>query len=127
MARRTPAAVARSSTLARSGSKLSCVRLAPISMRSNIASDCDDRRRGRQRRRVKSRVMPLTKFWCAIVATAGACLAPIAMAEQSAELSDLAGRIDYGFYVDDACSIESTQPALLRMSDDDRDVRYHRG
>jgi len=55
-----------------------------------------------------------------------ASAAPFAVAGVSPELSDLAGRIDYGFYVDDARAIEATLPALSRMSDDDPAVRYYR-
>jgi tetratricopeptide (TPR) repeat protein len=59
--------------------------------------------------------MALTKSFAAIaLAAVCSCAAP------------LAGRIDYGFYVDDERAIDATQPALSRMSDDDPSVRYYR-
>ncbi len=70
--------------------------------------------------------MALTKFVLAALAGAGCCAARLAAADSAAELSDLAGRIDYGFYVDDARAIEATLPALGRMSDEDASVRYYR-
>jgi tetratricopeptide (TPR) repeat protein len=67
--------------------------------------------------------MALTKL---VVALLSAACAAAAVAAVSAELSDLAGRIDYGFYVDDARAIEAAQPALARLRDDDASVRYYR-
>lgn len=71
--------------------------------------------------------MTLTKFVSRLASGAVcACAAQLAVAELSPELSDLAGRIDYGFYVDDVRAIEAAQPALGRMSGDDVHVRYYR-
>jgi tetratricopeptide (TPR) repeat protein len=71
--------------------------------------------------------MTLTKFMSRLASSAVcACAAQLAVADLSSELADLAARIDYGFYVDDARAIEAAQPALGRMSDDDSDVRYYR-
>jgi tetratricopeptide (TPR) repeat protein len=70
--------------------------------------------------------MALTKFLGLAGAAACVCASQLAAADVSPELSDLAGRIDYGFYVDDARAIEAAQSALGRMSDDDVDVRYYR-
>jgi tetratricopeptide (TPR) repeat protein len=69
--------------------------------------------------------MALTKFVAIAIGACG-CAAALAVADVSPELSDLAGRIDYGFYVDDARAIEAAQPALARMRDDDVAVRYYR-
>jgi hypothetical protein len=69
--------------------------------------------------------MALTKFVLAALAGASCCAAP-AVADPSAELADLAGRIDYGFYVEDARAIEAAQQVLGRMDDDDPSVRYYR-
>lgn len=53
----------------------------------------------------------------ALAVTVGGCLAPAARADLSAELADLAARIDYGFYNDDARSIEAALTALERLGD----------
>jgi hypothetical protein len=70
--------------------------------------------------------MALTKFLAAALGGASCCAAAVAVADISPELSDLAGRIDYGFYVDDVRAIEAAQPELGRMSDEDSSVRYYR-
>jgi len=70
--------------------------------------------------------MTLTKFTPALAAAVVLSLAGGASAGESAELSDLAGRIDYGFYVGDARAIANAVAALKRMSDSDAAVRYYR-
>jgi tetratricopeptide (TPR) repeat protein len=70
--------------------------------------------------------MVFTKLLGLASAAAGLCVARLAAANVSPELSDLAGRIDYGFYVEDARAIEAAHSALGRMSDDDPNVRYYR-
>jgi hypothetical protein len=70
--------------------------------------------------------MSLTKL-VTFVAAAAACGGPSsARAEMPLELADLAGRIDYGYYVDDAQAIANARAPLARMSDDDFNVRYYR-
>jgi hypothetical protein len=49
-----------------------------------------------------------------------------ARADLSPEVADVAGRIDYGYYVADARAIEDALPALERMNGDDLSVRYYR-
>ena len=70
--------------------------------------------------------MALTKL-NVVVALVG-CLAfgPGARAGVAPELGDLAGRIEYGFYVGDARAIKDAAAALKRMSDSDPAVRYYR-
>jgi tetratricopeptide (TPR) repeat protein len=70
--------------------------------------------------------MALTKFSAIAFTAVCGCAAPLATADISPELADIAGRIDYGFYVDDERAIDATQPALARMSDDDSSARYYR-
>jgi tetratricopeptide (TPR) repeat protein len=70
--------------------------------------------------------MALTKFTTALAAVLAVLLATSARAGASLELADLAGRIDYGFYVGDARAIENAVAALKRMSDSDAAVRYYR-
>jgi hypothetical protein len=68
--------------------------------------------------------MRLTKF----VSPTLACLALVpcvAYAEVSAEVLDLAGRVQYGYYQADARAIESAQAALDRLGDSP-DVVYYR-
>jgi tetratricopeptide (TPR) repeat protein len=71
--------------------------------------------------------MAVTKLTPALVLAAFCVLVPRAQAGVSPELSDLAGRIDYGFYVGDARAITDAAAALKRMSDSDAGVRYYRG
>jgi hypothetical protein len=70
--------------------------------------------------------MSFTKFLGASVCAVGTLLAPLAVGGVSPELSDLAGRIGYGYYVGDARAIEAAEGALGRMSDADSAVRYYR-
>jgi hypothetical protein len=68
--------------------------------------------------------MPLTKS----IAPTLACLALaplVARAELSAELLDLAGRVQYGYYQADARAIEAARVALDRLGDSP-DVVYYR-
>jgi tetratricopeptide (TPR) repeat protein len=69
--------------------------------------------------------MALTKLNVVVLA---ACLAlgSGARAGVTPELGDLAGRIDYGFYVGDAQAITDAAAALKRMTDSDPAVRYYR-
>jgi hypothetical protein len=70
--------------------------------------------------------MALTKLTPALVLAACCVLGPSARAAMPAELADLAGRIDYGFYVGDARAITDAAAALKRLSDGDAGVRYYR-
>jgi tetratricopeptide (TPR) repeat protein len=70
--------------------------------------------------------MALTKLNAIMVLAACLALASSARAGVTPELGDLAGRIDYGFYVGDARAIKDAVAALKRMSDTDPDVRYYR-
>jgi len=70
--------------------------------------------------------MTLTKFASVLAAVLALSPATSARAGASAELADLAGRIDYGFYVGDARAIQNAVAALKRMSDNDASVRYYR-
>src|SRR5215471_915566 len=70
--------------------------------------------------------MPLTKVIAALAASACCSFVTITSAGASRELVDLAGRIDYGFYVGDARAITDAVAALKRMSNDDASVRYYR-
>ena len=89
MMRATPAAAARARTASRSSSKLSCVRLAPMSIKSNIsARDCDDARRAEQRGRLDFG-HAFDKTCCRRCSLAVAAFA--AHAAPSPELLDLAG------------------------------------
>jgi tetratricopeptide (TPR) repeat protein len=69
--------------------------------------------------------MALTKLTIAIAFLAGAAGASV-HADTTPEVSDLAGRIDYGFYVGDARAITDAAAALKRMSDSEAGVRYYR-
>jgi hypothetical protein len=68
----------------------------------------------------------LTKSVAGAVATAACCVSLPSGAELSPEVADLAGRIDYGYYVADPRAIEDALPGLERMSDDDLSIRYYR-
>jgi tetratricopeptide (TPR) repeat protein len=70
--------------------------------------------------------MNLTKRALALAAALCSSLVTDAGAGASRELADVAGRIDYGFYVGDPRAIENAISALERMSDHDADVRYYR-
>jgi tetratricopeptide (TPR) repeat protein len=70
--------------------------------------------------------MALTKLTAVVALAAGALLAHGARAGVTPELADLAGRIDYGFYVGDPRAITDAAAALKRMSDGDPAVRYTR-
>ena len=70
--------------------------------------------------------MTLTKSTAAVAALIGCALVAAARAGASLELGDLAGRIDYGFYVGDQRAIEDAMSVLKRMSDNDAAVRYYR-
>ena len=70
--------------------------------------------------------MALTKLGVALALVACFALDPSARAGVAPELGDLAGRIDYGFYVGDARAITDAAAALKRMSDTDPAVRYYR-
>src|SRR4051812_29957692 len=70
--------------------------------------------------------MALTKLDVVVALAACAALAPSARAGVAPELGDLAGRIEYGFYVGDARAITDAAAALKRMSDGDPAVRYYR-
>ena len=70
--------------------------------------------------------MTLTKFASALAAVLGFSLVTSARAGASLEVTDLAGRVDYGFYVGDARAIDDAVEALKRMSDSDAAVRYYR-
>src|SRR5215467_6520640 len=70
--------------------------------------------------------MALTKLNAIMLLAACLALASSARAGVTPELGDLAGRIDYGFYVGDARAITDAAAALKRMSDTDPDVRYYR-
>jgi tetratricopeptide (TPR) repeat protein len=67
--------------------------------------------------------MRLTKA-CASICT-GALCAQLAIAATSAEITDLAGRVSYGFYYGDARAIEAAQSALERQGDSP-EARYYR-
>ena len=67
--------------------------------------------------------MRLTKGFALIIACA--LCAPLAFAATSAELTDLAGRVSYGFYYGDARAIEAAQSALERQGDS-REALYYR-
>jgi hypothetical protein len=68
-------------------------------------------------------MMRFTEF----VAGCVCCVAIVgpACAASSAELADLAGRIDYGFYNDDTHAIDAARAALSRLGDAPA-VRYYR-
>jgi hypothetical protein len=68
----------------------------------------------------------LTKSIAGAVALAACCAMPHAFAELPSDVADLAGRIDYGYYVADPRAIEDALPALERMGDEDLAVRYYR-
>jgi len=68
--------------------------------------------------------MRLTKLPAWIVAL-GWCSAPPVLAALAPELADLAGRIDYGFYNEDARAIEAARTTLKRLGDSP-DVNYYR-
>jgi hypothetical protein len=70
--------------------------------------------------------MGLTKLSVVVALSACVALGPSARAGVTPELADLAGRIDYGFYVGDARAITDAAAALKRMSDSDPAVRYYR-
>jgi len=70
--------------------------------------------------------MALTKLTAVAVVAACVALATSARAGADPELADLAGRIDYGFYVGDPRAITDAAAALKRMSDTDPAVRYYR-
>jgi hypothetical protein len=70
--------------------------------------------------------MTLTKSIWSAVALAACCLAQRAWAELSPEVADLAGRIDYGYYVADPRAVENALPGLERMDEEDLSVRYYR-
>jgi tetratricopeptide (TPR) repeat protein len=67
--------------------------------------------------------MRLTKGF--VLTFACALLAPSAVAAMSPELTDLAGRVHYGFYHGDARAIEAAQAALERQGDS-AEARYYR-
>ena len=70
--------------------------------------------------------MALTKL-AAVAALAACCaLASSARADVTPEVADLAGRIDYGFYVGDERAITDAAAALKRLSDGAAGVRYYR-
>ena len=70
--------------------------------------------------------MALTKL-AAVAALAACCaFAPSARADVTPEVADLAGRIDYGFYVGDERAITDAAAALKRLSDGAAGVRYYR-
>jgi len=52
---------------------------------------------------------------------------PAGEAELSAELADVAIRIDYGFYAEEYAVIEGARGTLARMSSEDAIVDYYRG
>src|SRR5512134_3153843 len=66
--------------------------------------------------------MRLTKGFALIIACA--LCAPLAFAATSAELTDLAGRVSYGFYYGDARAIEAAQSALERQGDSPEALYY---
>jgi hypothetical protein len=68
----------------------------------------------------------LTKRNFVVALAACVALVPSVRAGVTPELADLAGRIDYGFYVGDARAITDAAAALKRMSDSDSAVRYYR-
>jgi len=70
--------------------------------------------------------MALTKLTPVFMAILTCTFVTSARAGATLELGDLAGRIDYGFYVGDARAIEDAATALSRMSDNDPAVRYAR-
>jgi hypothetical protein len=70
--------------------------------------------------------MGLTKLRAVVALAACVALAPSARAGVTPDLADLAGRIDYGFYVGDARAITDAATALKRLSDGDPAVRYYR-
>jgi hypothetical protein len=70
--------------------------------------------------------MALTKLTAVAALAACVALAPSARAGVTPELADLAGRIDYGFYVGDARAIADAVAALKRLSDSDPAVHYYR-
>jgi len=61
----------------------------------------------------------------ALIVALGWCSAESLSAAVSPELADLAARIDYGFYTDDARAIEAAL-AVLERSGDDPDAAYYR-
>jgi hypothetical protein len=70
--------------------------------------------------------MPLTKLTAVVALAACVVLATNARAGVTSELADLAGRVDYGFYVGDARAIMDAVAVLKRLSDSDPAVRYYR-
>lgn len=70
--------------------------------------------------------MPFTKSIAQALALAACSVTLSARGEVSPEVADLAGRIDYGYYVADPRAIEDALPALERMGDEDPSVRYYR-
>ena len=70
--------------------------------------------------------MALTKLSVVVAFAVCVALSTSVRAGVTPELADLAGRIDYGFYVGDARAITDAAAALKRMSDGDPAVRYYR-
>jgi tetratricopeptide (TPR) repeat protein len=70
--------------------------------------------------------MALTKLNVVVALVACVALTPSARSGVAPDLGDLAGRIEYGFYVGDARAITDAAAALKRMSDSDPAVRYYR-
>jgi hypothetical protein len=70
--------------------------------------------------------MAFTKLDVVAAFAVGLALTATARAGVTPELADLAGRIDYGFYVGDARAIADATATLKRMGDSDPAVRYVR-
>ncbi len=96
---------------------------ANVDQSVHFGADCDEPRGARQRPALSYWTMRLTE----LVAVCVCCVAvtSAARAASPAELADLAARIDYGFYNDDAHAIDAARTALARLGDAPT-VRYYR-
>lgn len=68
--------------------------------------------------------MGLTKL---LPALALCCGLPLAASASSPEIADLAARIEYGYYGDDARVIEAAMAVLERLGDSETDARFYLG
>jgi hypothetical protein len=55
------------------------------------------------------------------------CALPLSAGATSAEIADLAARIEYGFYSDDVRVIEAARTVLERLGDTEADARFYLG
>jgi len=96
---------------------------ANVDQSMHFGADCDEPRGARQRPALSYWTMRLTE----LVAVCVCCVAvtSAARAASPAELADLAGRIDYGFYNGDTHAIDAARTVLSRLGDAPA-VRYYR-